>query len=141
MLFRSEERREMIRILTMLTAEIASEAALILGSTDVLGHFDALFAKARYALDMNGMKPVISGDSSIELRHVYHPLLFARQGNKPIPLSIEFGSGILGHLISGPNAGGKTVALKSIGLNIAMALSGIFPLGECRTSRIGRAHV
>lgn len=129
-----EERREMIRILTMLTAEIASEAALILGSTDVLGHFDALFAKARYALDMNGMKPVISGDSSIELRHVYHPLLFARQGNKPIPLSIEFGSGILGHLISGPNAGGKTVALKSIGLNIAMALSGIFPLGECRTS-------
>ncbi|MFM7340760.1 MAG: endonuclease MutS2, partial [Bacteroidota bacterium] len=91
-----EERREMIRILTMLTAEIASEAALILGSTDVLGHFDALFAKARYALDMNGMKPVISGDSSIELRHVYHPLLFARQGNKPIPLSIEFGSGILG---------------------------------------------
>lgn len=129
-----EERREMIRILTMLTAEIASEAALILGSTDVLGHFDALFAKARYALDMNGMKPVISHESSIELRHVYHPLLYARQGKKPIPLSIEFGSGILGHLISGPNAGGKTVALKSIGLNIAMALSGIFPLGECRTS-------
>ncbi|MFZ9761360.1 MAG: endonuclease MutS2, partial [Candidatus Kapaibacteriota bacterium] len=129
-----EERREMIRILTMLTAEIASEAPLILGSTDVLGHFDALFAKARYALDMNGMKPVISHESSIELRHVYHPLLYARQGKKPIPLSIEFGSGILGHLISGPNAGGKTVALKSIGLNIAMALSGIFPLGECRTS-------
>ena len=129
-----EERREMIRILTMLTAEIASEAALILGSTDVLGHFDALFAKARYALDMNGMKPVISKESAIELRHVYHPLLYARQGKKPIPLSIEFGSGILGHLISGPNAGGKTVALKSIGLNIAMALSGIFPLGECRTS-------
>ena len=71
-----EERREMIRILTMLTAEIASEAALILGSTDVLAHFDALFAKARYALDMNGMKPVISRDSEIELRHVYHPLLF-----------------------------------------------------------------
>ncbi|MFM7543607.1 MAG: endonuclease MutS2, partial [Ignavibacteria bacterium] len=129
-----EERREMIRILTMLTAEIASEASLILGSTDVLAHFDALFAKARYALDMNGMKPVITKDSEIELRHVYHPLLFARQGKKPIPLSIEFGSGILGHLISGPNAGGKTVALKSIGLNIAMALSGIFPLGECRTS-------
>jgi DNA mismatch repair protein MutS2 len=129
-----EERREMIRILTMLTAEIASEATLILGSTDVLAHFDALFAKARYALDMNGMKPVISRDSEIELRHVYHPLLFARQGKKPIPLSIEFSSGILGHLISGPNAGGKTVALKSIGLNIAMALSGIFPLGECRTS-------
>lgn len=129
-----EERREMIRILTMLTAEIASEAALILGSTDVLAHFDALFAKARYALDMNGMKPVISRDSAIELRHVYHPLLFARQGKKPIPLSIEFDLGILGHLISGPNAGGKTVALKSIGLNIAMALSGIFPLGECRTS-------
>jgi DNA mismatch repair protein MutS2 len=129
-----EERREMIRILTMLTAEIASEATLILVSTDVLAHFDALFAKARYALDMNGMKPVISRDSEIELRHVYHPLLFARQGKKPIPLSIEFSSGILGHLISGPNAGGKTVALKSIGLNIAMALSGIFPLGECRTS-------
>jgi DNA mismatch repair protein MutS2 len=129
-----EERREMIRILTTLTAEIASEAPLILGSTDVLAHFDALFAKTRYALDMNGMKPVITRDSAIELRHIYHPLLSARQGQKPIPLSIEFSSGILGHLISGPNAGGKTVALKSIGLNIAMALSGIFPLGECRTS-------
>ncbi|MFA6571176.1 MAG: Smr/MutS family protein [Bacteroidota bacterium] len=57
------------------------------------------------------------------------------KGKKNVePMSIDFSDNIRGHLISGPNAGGKTVALKSIGLNILMALSGIFPLGICKTN-------
>jgi dsDNA-specific endonuclease/ATPase MutS2 len=51
-----------------------------------------------------------------------------------VPLSIEFTSQKRGYLISGPNAGGKTVALKTIGINLALAMSGIFPLGECTTN-------
>lgn len=129
----SDERREMIRILTVLTAELSAEASLFLQSTEVLAHFDAMFAKASYALEKNGVKPHIISGPEIELYNVYHPLLQSQKSVKPIPLTIEFTSDKRGHLISGPNAGGKTVALKSIGLNIAMALSGIFPLGECRT--------
>jgi DNA mismatch repair protein MutS2 len=129
----SEERREMIRILTTLTAELGAEARQFMQSMEVLAHFDAMFAKARYALEQNGMKPVITDDKEISLRNCYHPLLQPREGQKPVPLSVDFSEQTRGHLISGPNAGGKTVALKSIGLNIAMALSGIFPLGECRT--------
>ncbi|MBS1537479.1 MAG: endonuclease MutS2 [Bacteroidetes bacterium] len=130
----NEEQREVVKILTTLTAELGAEAREFLGSIDILSHFDAMYSKAQYAMKRQGIKPQIIDENRIELRNVYHPLLQWSADSKPIPLSINFTSDILGHLISGPNAGGKTVALKSIGLNIAMALSGIFPLGECETN-------
>jgi DNA mismatch repair protein MutS2 len=74
-------------------------------------------------------------DNYIYLKNIRHPILVQSKGkNSVIPLSIEFTDNIRGHLVSGPNAGGKTVALKNIGLNVALALSGIFPLGECKTN-------
>lgn len=131
----NEEKREIYRILQNLTSEIGSEAKDFLKNVDILAHFDSVFAKARYALDNGGIKPEIISDSRIELINIRHPLLVHSKGSKHVmPLSIFFDGQKRGHLISGPNAGGKTVALKSIGLNIAMALSGIFPLGSCTTN-------
>lgn len=131
----NEEKREIYRILQNLTGEIGNEASQFLYSVDILAHIDALFAKAKYALDFGGIEPEIADDNTLYLRDIRHPLLTHSKGSKSvIPLSIEFNDQIRGHLISGPNAGGKTVALKSIGISVAMALSGIFPLGICRTN-------
>lgn len=131
----SEEQREIVRILTVLTGELGQDGRAFLRSLEVLGYIDAFVAKARYANRYNGMKPDIVDDNEIVLHDIRHPLLVQVHGRKTVvPLNIEFSDGVCGHLISGPNAGGKTVALKSVGLNIAMALSGIFPLGVCRTN-------
>ncbi|MBK7986877.1 MAG: Smr/MutS family protein [Ignavibacteria bacterium] len=129
-----QEQREIVRILTTLTGELGGEAVLFMGTADILAHFDALAAKGIYAVEKGGIMPEIVDFHHVELQNVYHPLLSVGSGKKPIPLSAEFDEHGRGYLISGPNAGGKTVALKNIGLNIAMALSGIFPLGNCRTN-------
>ncbi|MBL7999151.1 MAG: endonuclease MutS2 [Candidatus Kapabacteria bacterium] len=138
-LLHNEEQREIVRILSTLTAEIGSVADEIEHSFEVLIHCDMIHAKAKYALANGGLKPRIIEDHEIELNAVYHPILVHSKGKKNVmPLSVSFNSGstkgINGYLISGPNAGGKSVAMKSIGLNIAMALSGIFPLGDCVTN-------
>ncbi|MFP4527501.1 MAG: endonuclease MutS2 [Candidatus Kapaibacterium sp.] len=134
-LLMNEEKREVHKILSQLTDELGHEARQFLSSLDIIGHIDAISAKAKYALKMGGVKPEIWDNNEIYLKDIRHPLLVHAKGAKNVlPLSIEFGNSTGGYLISGPNAGGKTVALKSIGLNIALALSGIFPLGECRTN-------
>ncbi len=130
----ADEEREIIRILTTLTGEVGGEARQFLHSVETLGYVEVICAKARYATERGGIKPTINDENYIEIRNIVHPLLILPKGQKPVPLSIEFTQNERGHLISGPNAGGKTVALKSIGLNIAMALSGIFPLGELSTN-------
>ncbi|MCS7177026.1 MAG: endonuclease MutS2 [Candidatus Kapabacteria bacterium] len=128
------ERREIERILRVLTAEVGSCAAELLHSLEILALLDSLYARARYAVLYGGQKPTIAEDGEIVLQQIVHPLLVAARGRSAVvPLDIEFRSTVRGHLISGPNAGGKTVALKSVGLNILLALSGIFPLGYCRT--------
>lgn len=133
-LLKNEEAREIHRILLNLTDELRETAKHLLESVDLIAHLDAVFAKAKYALDFGGIKPIISDDPEIYMKEIRHPLLVHSKGIiNVVPLSIEFSSEKRGFLISGPNAGGKTVAMKSIGLNITMALSGIFPLGECRT--------
>ncbi len=134
-LLHNDEQREVLRILTMLTAEIGSVASELMSSLETLTRFDSIHARARYALAVGGRKPRILEEGECELVKVYHPLLkHGADSRTIIPLSIRFDKEQRGHLISGPNAGGKSVALKSIGLNLAMALAGIFPLGDCVTS-------
>ncbi len=131
----NEEKREILRILKNLTQEIGNEARELLQTFDIITHFDTLLARAKYALDFGGIKPMISEENEIELLNIKHPILCHTKGSKNvIPLTTFFNSTKRGQLISGPNAGGKTVALKSIGINLVMALSGIFPLGECKTN-------
>lgn len=129
-LLHNDEKREIYKILQNLTAEIGHEAHLFLRSIAILSHLDAIRAKALYSLEYGGIKPVINEERYISLKDIRHPILTHSKGRKDVvPMSIEFTDKIRGHLISGPNAGGKTVALKSIGLNILMALSGIYPIG------------
>ncbi len=130
----NEEQREIYKILQNLTKEISTEALSIMRTTEIIAHFDSILARAKFALEYGGIKPTISDERYIKLHKIKHPLLVVSKGAKNvIPLSIEFTEQKRGFLISGPNAGGKTVALKSIGLNISMALAGIFPLGLCTT--------
>jgi DNA mismatch repair protein MutS2 len=131
----NEESREVYKILTNLTSEIGKKYNQFLNSLDIMVRFDGLYAKAKYSVNYGGIKPDISEENYVYLKEVKHPILVHSNNPKSIiPLSIEFDNIKRGHLISGPNAGGKTVALKSIGLNILLALSGIFPIGYCRTN-------
>lgn len=131
----NEESREIYRIISNLTAEIGKDADKYLYSLEILTRIDGIFAKAKYSFNFGGIKPDVSEENYIYLKQIRHPVLLHNgEAKKIIPLTIEFDNKKRGHLISGPNAGGKTVALKSIGLNILMALSGIFPLGYCRTN-------
>jgi len=128
------EQREIIRILTTLTAEIGATAHDLAVAVDVLTDIDTILARARFAIDYQGIKPVIVDDEEIELVNVRHPILVInakRTKESVIPLSVRFDAKTRGILISGPNAGGKTVAMKTIGLSMNMAMAGIFPLGMC----------
>lgn len=134
-LLKNEEQREVYTILNNLTKEIGEDAHKFIDSLDIMARFDSLIARAKYAIDFGGIKPKIHNEEYIYLRNIRHPLLVhTKKVKNVVPLSIEFNNEIRGHLISGPNAGGKTVALKSVGINLLMALSGIYPLGECQTN-------
>ncbi|MDR0928061.1 MAG: Smr/MutS family protein [Ignavibacteria bacterium] len=133
-LLKSEEQNEIYNILKALTKEIAMDAIQLIESYGIIGHIDAIHSKATYALSFGGIKPEILDSNEVFMSKVYHPILVQRLGKKNVvPLSISFNTSKRGHLISGPNAGGKTVALKSIGLNIILATSGFFPIGEVKT--------
>ncbi len=123
-----EERREVYRILGELTARLSVYAPLLASYYRINGEFDFIRAKARLAQDMNAQMPLLSDKSVIRLRDAYHPLLllYNRKAGKPtIPtnLALDEKSRIL--VISGPNAGGKTVTLKTVGLIQLMVQSGL----------------
>ena len=131
---KNEEKKEINRILTSLTKEVGKEAKKLEVSNSIIYRLDLSQAKAKYAKKYDGFKPEITTEQSIELKDIYHPILVKNKDKSEVtPLSISFDEKKQGHLISGPNAGGKTVALKNIGLNLLMAMSGIYPLGYCRT--------
>lgn len=133
-LLENEERREIHRILRNLTVEINDVSSHLLISLEILIHFDALLAKAKYSLAFFCQKPLLWDSKEIFLQDIRHPLLVHSRGYKNVvPLTISFYQNKRGHIISGPNAGGKTVALKSIGLNLALAFSGFFTHGYCKT--------
>lgn len=131
-ILQNEELREVHRILTSLTQEVGDETERFLEAIEIAAHIEAVFGKAKYALEFGGVKPKIGANEELLLEKVYHPILVHKLGRKKVmPISLAFGKDKNGVLISGPNAGGKTVALKSVGLNLALALSGLFPLGFC----------
>lgn len=133
-ILRNDEKKEIFRILAEITAEIGSEAEKLIETNELVTRIDLVNAKALYAQKYDGFKPEITETNEIELRNIYHPLLLKNKSRKDVkPLSIDFDTMKQGHLISGPNAGGKTVALKNIGLNLLMAMSGIYTFGHCKT--------
>jgi DNA mismatch repair protein MutS2 len=128
-----EERREVVRILQELTARVGEHAGDLERAADVLGELDTAQAMALLARDMDATAPVVGEE--LELQDARHPLLMAhlaerlgidrRSHREPVPVSIRVGGDAPVLVISGPNTGGKTVALKTVGLLALMAQCGL----------------
>ncbi|NII26820.1 DNA mismatch repair protein MutS [Pseudoflavitalea sp. X16] len=124
----NEESREVYRILRELTAKLSIYAPLLKAYHDILGEYDFIRAKAKLAVDVNGNFPILSDKAHVHLVQAYHPLLYLynkRSGKPtmPVQLTLDEKNRIL--VISGPNAGGKTVTLKTVGLLQLMLQSGL----------------
>jgi len=125
-----EEMREVHRILLEMTAYLRSALPEIQATLTELGELEWLFAKARFALDFDCAIPAFSppGERRLALQSARHPLLedvLRRQHRKIVPISLELDDNCRTLLISGPNTGGKTVTIKTVGLIALMAQSGI----------------
>lgn len=118
-----EEAREIDRILKELSERLAGSASYILNNEKRIIDFDFLFAKAEYAIKMGHSMPEISDKRHIILRAAFHPLI---ERKSVVPSDILIGDGYRQIVITGPNTGGKTVTLKTIGLCCIMAQSGMF---------------
>jgi len=121
-----EEEREIQQILRILTSQVRSNAKILLDTIEVIGLLDTIYARARYSLLINGSKPSILSVGPIVLEEVRHPLLIEHLGyERVVPLNIEMGKNYHTIVISGPNAGGKSVVLKAVGLTVVMVHHGI----------------
>jgi DNA mismatch repair protein MutS2 len=124
----NEESREVYRILRELTARLAMYAPLLKTYYDILGEYDFIRAKAKLAVDVNGNLPILSDKAHVHLVQAYHPLLYLynKRSQKPtIPVQVTLDEKNRILVISGPNAGGKTVTLKTVGLLQLMIQSGL----------------
>ena len=119
---RNDEAVERERILTVLTGLVATDADNCLIAESVMGQIDFLTAKARYARSIKGTKPTFYKERTVYLPNAYHPLL---NKDTVVANTIEFIDDIETVIITGPNTGGKTVTLKTLGLIIVMAQSGL----------------
>lgn len=137
----SEEEQEEIRqILRALSEQARADLPALRRAESILQTWDGLHAKARLAQDLNARPPAFSEDGSLVIRRGVHPLLIdsirtdlglAPSGREPVPLDLEMESARNILVIGGPNTGGKTVALKTVGLLCLMARSGLpIPAGD-----------
>ncbi len=131
MLFRSyDERREIIRILVDFADNIRPYLPELLSAYDFLGTIDFIRAKALFSVEYHGAKPILKNSTGTYLRQAKHPILLKslkREGKEIIPLDIEVNQQNRILLISGPNAGGKSVCLKTFGLLQYMLQCGFLP--------------
>ena len=119
----AEEKREIERILAGLTALIAPYADELYQSLLLLGTLDCIFARAITARDMRAYCPQLNTDGIIEIKNGRHPLI---DKNTVVPISVWIGDGYDTLIVTGPNTGGKTVTLKTVGLFTLMACAGMF---------------
>jgi DNA mismatch repair protein MutS2 len=113
------EKREIIRILTLLTDQLRPNIPALRKATNFLGILDFVRAKARFALKTESHKPILTQERTLQWSHARHPILeisLKAQGKQVVPLNIKLDHQKRLLLISGPNAGGKSVALKTVAL-------------------------
>ncbi|MGG6312486.1 endonuclease MutS2 [Paenibacillus macerans] len=124
---RLREEREIEVILQKLTSLVGEQAELLLYDGDVLGQLDFIFAKARLARELKGTLPRMNDRGFLKLKKGRHPLISPDQ---VVPIDVELGNQYTTIIVTGPNTGGKTVTLKTIGLLSLMAMSGLFVPAE-----------
>jgi len=111
-----QEKKEIIKILKRLTDHIREHRPAIIGNLESLTCLDVIQAKAKYSQVAGAIAPLINPDFFWEIRDGHHPLLLKKIGQAAVPLSVKMGDEFRIMVITGPNAGGKTVALKTLGL-------------------------
>ena len=116
-----EEEREVRRVLARLSAQVGEQAEEILASVSVLAELDLIFARAALAEEQKANDPELNGAGRIDLVQARHPLLQGRV----VPIDVRLGDGSKALILTGPNTGGKTVTLKTVGLLVLMAQSGL----------------
>ncbi len=124
----AEEKEECIKILKETTRFIQPFSLLLQSNQDYLTHIDVVAAKAKYAKKINAILPEITKERSLYLRDAYHPILYstnADKGEKTYPQNIRLNTENRIIVISGPNAGGKSITLKTVGLLQLMLQSGL----------------
>jgi len=134
------EMREIVKILTVFSNDIRPYLPDLLQSYEFLGKIDFIRAKAIYAIDINGIKPYLENTCQLDWEGAVHPLLMLalrRENRKVVPLNIRLTTKKHILLISGPNAGGKSVCLKTVGLLQYMLQCGLLiPVKETSTTGI-----
>ncbi len=120
------EKREIEKVLLALTVQVAECRTDLKENVRILTIIEYTYAIAMYSIDIKGNKPFLLENGSLMLLQARHPLLMQKHGREGVvPLDVEIGSAYTTLLITGPNAGGKTVALKTVGLLTLMVQSGI----------------
>ena len=127
---RADERHEMARILHELSDQLRPQAAAIANNAWILGHMDFIRGKYLYLQDKKAVIPKISDNQTLQLLNVRHPLLI-----NPVANDLRFDEDLTAIVITGPNTGGKTVMLKTLGLAQLMAQSGL-PILADKGSRV-----
>ena len=123
-----KEKKEIERILCELSAEAAAHREDITADFHLLVRLDVVFAKARLGYQMKAWAPIMNDEGRVELRNARHPLI---DPNAVVPISVRLGTDFDTMIITGPNTGGKTVTLKTIGLLTLMAECGLHvPAGD-----------
>ena len=118
----AREQKEIDRILRQLSAACAAQMENILWDYDILVHLDVIFARAQLSYQLNASRPEVRRRGGVALRRARHPLL---DQAKAVPITVELGEQFDTLVITGPNTGGKTVTLKTIGLLCLMAQCGL----------------
>jgi DNA mismatch repair protein MutS2 len=124
----NEERTEIFRILKLLTAKLSVYSSLLQHWLQLAGELDFIDAKAKFAIEIKGNYPNVTDRAFLDLKNAFHPLLVLHNkqtGKETIPVTLKLDEKQHILVISGPNAGGKTVTMKTIGLNQLMLQSGL----------------
>lgn len=120
----SKEEAEIERILFALSGEVGNFASVIIADYEILVELNLIFAKARLGYQMKAGIPTVTADGYIRLRRARHPLI---DPHKVVPIDVELGGSFDTLVITGPNTGGKTVTLKTLGLLTRMTMCGLMP--------------
>jgi len=137
-----ERRREIIKILTALSNELRPYVPLLLAYHGLLTKLDFVRAKALFAIQTEAVMPVLASSAELNLINARHPLLYLtlqKEGQTVVPLNIKIDEGQRVLVVSGPNAGGKSVCMKTVGLLQIMVQAGLLvPVDESSTVGIFR---